>query len=384
MAGKTKNEAASSSSLGIQIRGNSIRIIFYYNGMQCFETVATGNSKANINYAIRRRAEILRKIEDNEFDYRVEFPGSNNIKKFYASYNFTCADYLIKQLSNYERMHEVGEMEAITVKTYRRIINYKLLPYFTDISIGQLKAQDIKQFITSLNCEAKTANQIMIPLRAALDEAVNDGVLTINPMNQLAISKLIRENFHKSTFERERFTNPEREAIIDACDEPMVKNMITVGFFTGLRTGELIALRWDNIHTDHITVTHNQVKGDTTTPKTDAGIREVILLPRARDALIEMYKLTGQYEHVFVSKYTKQPWQSSDALQKQWVKILTKAQVKYRIPYLMRHTFAWMLIDNGESLQFVADQLGHKDMEMVIRIYGGTTKRANYKLRGTY
>lgn len=384
MAGKTKNQTTAKPPIGVQIRGNSIRIFFYYNGKQCFETVATGSSKADINYAVRRRAEVLRKIEDGEFDYRVEFPGSNNIKKFYESYNFTCADYLTKQLSNYQRMNQVGELETITLKTYQRIIESKLLPYFLEKQIGKLSAMDIKQFIGTFECSAKYATQLLIPLRAALDEAVNDGVLTINPMNQLAIGKLIRENFHKSTFKRERFTEHEREAIINACEEPMVKNMITVGFFTGLRLGELIALRWDNIHSDYITVTHNQVKGETTTPKTESGNREIILLPRAKAALVEMQAITKQYDNVFVSKYTGKPWQSSDALQKQWVKILAKAQVKYRVPYLMRHSFAWMLIDNGESLQFVADQLGHKDMEMVIRIYGGTTKRTNYKLKGTY
>ncbi len=383
MAGKTKEQTAN-AQVGIYIRGNSIRILFYYNSVRCYETVATGASKANINYAVRRRAEILRKIEDGEFDYRLEFPESNNVKKFYDSYKFTCGDYLIRQLSNYQRMTEVSELELITLKTYRRIINHKLLPFFANMLIGKMDGQDIKRFINSLDCSAKYATQVMIPLRAALDEAVNDGVLNINPLNQLALAKLIRENFRKSSFIRERFTECERDTIIDSCNEPMVKHMITVGFFTGLRIGELIALRWENIHNDYITVTHNQVKGETTTPKTDSGIREVIMLPRAKQALIEMHKLTGEYDHVFVSKYTKQPWQSSDALQKQWVKILAKAKVKYRIPYLMRHTFAWMLINNGESLQFVADQLGHRDMEMVIRIYGGTTKRINYKLKGSY
>lgn len=377
-------EKTNSAPLGIQLRGKNIRILFYYQGIQCFETVATGTTKADINYAVRRRAEILRKIEDKEFDYRVEFPDSNNIKKFHHSYNFTCGDLLIKQIAIYKKMESVGQIKPITVRTYKNFILHKLLPAFKDKPLNDLTSQEIKVFILNLSGTATSVSQIIIPLRAMLEGAVNDGLITYNPLNGLALNKLIRENFCRSDNTRDRYTNQEREAIIDACHTPMLKWMITFEFFTGLRIGELIALRWIDVFDDYVSVIQNQVKGVTGTPKSESGFREVLLLPRAKKALIEMRKLTGQFEHVFISTQTKRPWTSSDALQKQWVKILQRAGVKYRNPYLMRHTYAHMLLDHGETLQFVADQLGHCDMDMVIKVYGGTTKRINYKLKGEY
>lgn len=381
---QSTKEKTNSTPLGIQLRGKNIRILFYYQGIQCFETVATGTAKAEINYAVRRRAEVLRKIEDGEFDYRVEFPNSNNIKKFHHSYNFTCGDLLLKQITIYEKMALVSQIKPITVTTYKNFIINKLLPAFKDTLLNDLTPQEIKGFILSLNCSSKAVSQIIIPLRAMLDGAVNDGLITYNPLNGLALNKLIRENFCKSDNIRDRYTDQEREAIIAACHTPMLKWMITFEFFAGCRIGELIALRWVDVFEDYVSIIHNQVKGITGTPKSESGLREVLLLPRAKEALIEMRKLTGQFEHVFISQQTKRPWQSSDALQKQWVKILQRAGVKYRNPYLMRHTYAHMLLDRGETLQFVADQLGHRDMEMVIKVYGGTTKRTNYKLKGEY
>lgn len=377
-------EKSTNPPLGINIRGNSIRIMFYFNSVRCYETVATGNSKANINYAIRRRAEILRKIEDGEFDYRIEFPNSNNIKKFYHTYNFTCGDLLLKQIEIYKQTADIGGKKAITFKTYYRIIQSKLMPYFKDILIANLTSLDIRKFVQNLCCSAKTAQQQIIPLRAMIEEALNEGIITINPLNQLALNKLINSSFSKSTYERERFTEYERELIISSCSDPMFKLMITIEFFTGLRIGELIALRWQDVRQDHIIIVENQVKGETTTPKTLAGCREVILLPRAKTAFIELHKITGDYEHVFISNQTKRNWRSSDALQKRWVKLLAKAGVKYRNPYLMRHTFAHMLLDKGENILWVANQLGHRDTEMVIKTYAGTTKRLDYKLKGEY
>jgi integrase len=74
--------------------------------------------------------------------------------------------------------------------------------------------------------------------------------------------------------------------------------------------------------------------------------------------------------HLLTNPNTGKSWHSTDGFRKHWVKIFEELNIKYRNPYQMRHTFASMLVSKGENTYKVAKYLGHKDTEMVVKIYG--------------
>lgn len=371
------------SQVGIEIRGNSIRIIFYFQGKMCRETVVTGTSKADINYAVRRRAEILRKIEDNEFNYCVEFPNSKQAKKF-TPQRPTCYELFNQLISRYENSNK----KPITKITYIRIIRNKLIPYFGDYFIDEVNSEIIKEFIFSLTNTAKYINQLILQIRAMLDYALNDRLIKEHPLEQLALNKLIDEVATDSNYEINPFTEEEQNLILQSCDNKLIKNFIALAFNTGMRLGELIALRWQDIKNSYIEVKLNMVKGYLSTPKTKSGQRKILLLPKAKSALIELRGITGHSEFVFINPDTKLPWQSSDAFWKQWNKVIKKSGIQYRPPYQCRHTYASMLVSKGENLSWVATQMGHVDIEMITRIYAKWIPQADnelgYELKGKY
>ena len=53
-----------------------------------------------------------------------------------------------------------------------------------------------------------------------------------------------------------------------------------------------------------------------------------------------------------------------------WTKLLKQAGVTYRKPHALRHTYASLLIQNGESLAYVSDQLGHSSIKITVDTYG--------------
>ncbi|HXH08224.1 MAG TPA: tyrosine-type recombinase/integrase [Alphaproteobacteria bacterium] len=53
------------------------------------------------------------------------------------------------------------------------------------------------------------------------------------------------------------------------------------------------------------------------------------------------------------------------------------ASLPYRKPHVLRHTFALMLIENGESLAYVRDQLGHASIKITVDTYGHLVPGAN-------
>ena len=105
---------------------------------------------------------------------------------------------------------------------------------------------------------------------------------------------------------------------------------------------------------------------------THAGDRKVLLLPPALSALQAQKQhtfLTGK--RVFHNPLTNKPWETDKQIREMaWRKVLRKAGVRYRYPYQTRHTYASMMLSNGENMMWVSQQMGHVNVEMVIKNYG--------------
>ena len=332
------------SQVGIEIRGNSIRIIFYYQDKMCRETVVTGTTKSDINYAVRRRAEVLRKIEDEEFNYKTEFPNSKQALKF-ESKKPTCRELLNNLIERYEK----GSKKPITKRVYITTIKHKLIPYFGDFFITDITPSLIKQYVNQFKLSRTSINHALMHLRVILDYALNDGIIKDQPLKQLALDKLIDDVAINSEHEVLPLTKDEQDKLLKSCSNPLIRNAIILAINTGLRIGELIALRWDNVYYNHIYVTENMVKGNLGEPKTKPGIRKVLLLPKAKEALDQLRLITGEYTHVLISFKTKNPWQNSTTFWYHWNKAIKLAGIKYREPYQCRHTYASTLLSNGEN-----------------------------------
>lgn len=106
--------------------------------------------------------------------------------------------------------------------------------------------------------------------------------------------------------------------------------------------------------------------------KTEAGEREVMLLPPAIEALLAQKKHTyKEMKYIFHNPRTNQAWETDHQIRRTaWIYALERAGVRYRNPYQTRHTFASMMLSAGENIMWVATQMGHVDTEMVMRTYG--------------
>ena len=107
------------------------------------------------------------------------------------------------------------------------------------------------------------------------------------------------------------------------------------------------------------------------TPKTAAGERHVRLLPAALDALKaqKSYTFLAGAE-IFCNPRTEKRWTGDLVIrERMWKRILLRAGVRYRYPYQMRHTYASMMLQAGESVMWVAQQMGHTDWTFTARTY---------------
>ena len=151
-----------------------------------------------------------------------------------------------------------------------------------------------------------------------LEDALNAGLIKSNPFNEIELSKLLKKTAKSSDYVVEPFSSDERAAIIDAtrADE---RPMIIFWFNTGLRPGEMIALRWGKIDFKSATalIDLNVVMRTEKGPKTSAGIRRVDLNEDAIAALSAQKLISmSRGEHVWLSPSTNKPWETDAQIRK--------------------------------------------------------------------
>ena len=348
--------AASASSIGVRFR---------YRGVACEERLKLAPTPRNLAFARNLRGRIMDEIAKGVFDYATHFPASNR------------ARLLTKDPGAIELVGDRLDAWLTAVKPliahstwlgYDKAVRNVLLPAFGKLRLRELTRAAIRTWIGEQTTSAKRINNVLTPLRQMLAEALDEGTIQADPMHGLTV----RRKGPKED-DIDPFTPEESAAILTACDGQF-RNLVQFALWTGLRTSELIGLRWQDIDWRHglVLVRQAQVAGQTKGTKTEAGRREVKLLPPAFEALKAQKSHTLlANDRVFHDPRTGEPWLGDKQIREwHWRPTLKRAQVRYRYPYQTRHTYASTLLSAGENPVWVASQMGHKDWVMIVRTYG--------------
>jgi len=369
---------------GVTVRkhsqGETINITFTYKGVKCREPLSNleVNNK-NLKYAERTLGEIHNKIERGTFVYAEYFPRSSRLKLFgNAAIGKTVKIYLDEYLD----ICATRQLSPSTINGYRKCCN--ALVTLHAFPASELTPAAMKAWIQSQKTTLKTIRNQLSFLRSALDEAVTDGVLQINPVSLVKASRYQSKKTDKDDdYIVDPFAPEEVSAIYQSTKYEEWLNTFRFEFNTGVRPSELCALGWDDIDfigkTAH--VQNASVVGVIKETKTKAGTRKIELNEEAMNALLAQKKFTFMNSpYVFCDPKTGKPWANADAIRKKaWVPTLKKAGVRYRNPYQTRHTFATRHISQGANLFWLAGQMGHKGPEMLFRHYGSYLKEYDGK-----
>jgi integrase len=363
---------------GVRIRNypsgkRALEIQFQYQGMTCKEVIPYLNAdrKGDHRYAINLKAEIESTIARQTFDYQTYFPNSPRAKRINCSTGqITIRELIEDWLIDVERTYPHS-----TFRCYKKSCYAHLIPQFGDINARELTPHNIRQWIRSRTCTLKSIRNDLTPLRAVLDQALNDDLIDFSPLDKIKVSKLVSRATASSGYQVNPFTSQEINAILDeASDYEMgFYNLLQFAFYTGLRTSELFGLQWRDVDWDAGTVSVQRaiVEREMKETKTQSSNRSVILLPSAMSALKRQKILSfvgGNF--VFIRPEQKGHYFDYEHLERPWKIILKRAEIAYRNPYQTRHTYASQLLSGGENPLFVAKQMGHKTTEMIMRHYG--------------
>ena len=243
------------------------------------------------------------------------------------------------------------------------------------ILFSELRRRHVKEWAAGRNVSPKTLGNILSPLRIALDDAVEDELIDLNP---LAGFKIKRRRYADGVRIQARqiapFSVEEREAILSRL-VGQEHNLIQFAFWSGLRTSELCALEWCDVDwlRGSVRVSRALTLGceEPEETKTEAGLRDVKLLEPAIEALRSQKAYTFlNGEEVFQNPRTGKRWKGDGPIRESlWIPALKRAGVRYRNPYQTRHSYATMMLMAGEHVMWVAKQMGHTDWSFTARTY---------------
>lgn len=352
------------SARGVEARENSIRIRITHNGETIKGTLKTAGvpllpTPANLKYAARMAEEIRQKLRLGLYRAADYFPDDDRDSGSLPTVGERLEDWIALQSS----------LKASTIKSYRVSIDW----WKKHLGTKPVEALVHSDILRALSKEAewsgKTRNNRVIPLRRMLELAIRDGIIKSNPLEGLEAAS------HQKP-EPDPFTTEEANTIIQAMEQmfgEQMANYFGFKFFTGLRTGESLGLRWGSIDwpSKTMVVKEGLVMGEHVESTKTSRSRSVHLNSNA------IYFLKRQKAHtfmlpegwVFVDPKTGKRWADDwGPRNTYWEPVLRKLGLRYRSPYQTRHTYATMMLMAGVTPAFAARQMGHS-VQMFISTY---------------
>lgn len=348
----------------IEIRPNSIRITFTVDGRRMKKTlVAAGGgplppTAGNIKYAHRMAKEIASKIRLGLFSMAEYFPTEAEADD---------AATVGKRIKLWLEL-QTGLANS-TLRSYRIAADW-WISQLGEKPVGSIVHSDILRALASRpDWSGKTRNNKVSVLRQALQLARRDGVIEADPLDGLEASS------HQSP-EPDPFTVAEVDLIIGEMRDrygPGIAAYFEFKFFTGLRTSESLAVRWEHVDWPSRTIQISEaiVMGEHLKRTKTKTVRQVQLNTRALAVLTAQKALTFMLKEgwIFVDPRTSKRWADDWYPRRMlWEPTLKKLGLRHRSPYQTRHTYATMLLMAGVTPAYAARQMGHS-VQMFLKTY---------------
>ena len=279
----------------------------------------------------------------------------------------TLGDFSKEFLELHVRVHN----KASTVANHEIILNKYLVPALGDLRLDQIGEQQVAKFRAAQKAAGlknATVNNHLIVLRSLLGRAFDWNQISVVPKIKKLPKHLPPIRF--LSFEEAERLNTAAKTV------PEWYAPIVVALNTGMRLGELIALKWDDIDltAGMLTVQRSDWQGSLNTPKS-GKIRNVPLNAKAQTVLKAERHLRGPWVFCKEDGSRRTNVEFASGLQR----VRKLAGLQGFEWHGLRHTFASHLAMRGVPMRAIQELLGHADLQMTLRyshLTPDTTRRS--------
>jgi integrase len=259
------------------------------------------------------------------------------------------------------------DVKPSTLTDYRSAVTSRLLPAFGSLPVEELTPTRIEDWRDSLGGERaltnRTRNKAVTILGGIMERARKVYGLPSNPVRDV---EKLRERYDATRFE---FYSPEEVwALVRAAASEQDAAIYLTAAFTGLRRGELIALRWRDVDFERssIRVSGSFANGKLTTPKSGHG-RVVPMVPEVAAALARLAQRGWSTADELVFPGEVGMYLDGSALRRRFVAACASAGLRPIRFHDLRHTFGTLAVRGAESIVELQNWLGHAEVRTTMR-----------------
>jgi integrase len=287
-------------------------------------------------------------------------------------------------------LRTAGRKES-TVRAYEVTLEYAK-DEFGRRNVRDIRPSDISSLLDRIAKTPRTQKTVtqstlakhLRQLGSCLGAAAAEGYADENPVSRLHSTRRPKVSRLAPAY----FTDDELSRLWpELADRPVYANLCKAALATGMRSGELAALRWTDVSllTNEITVSRTYVAGVGETSTKSGKSRVVDLSPQAATIFTDWYALAGGDSLVFEKEL-------GGHLDPSYVirRILYPAMKRAGVPrvgehgrsrtfHSFRHTFARITLESGAEITWVKEQLGHQSINLTVDTYGRWARTAQKK-----
>jgi integrase len=331
------------------------------DGKRQKKTLKLLNTKANMKLAKNKIIPaLLHKLENDKF-----------IEKLVPTLN----EFMVVSF----KMNE-GTRSLNTQNDYRISYDKHISLTLGHLRLDKIKVSHIKQWQSDLlkKVSPRRVRNVRATLSTILKDAMADELIEKNPLSLVKTVKV-------SKTEITPFNMDEIKLILEN-SSAQDRNFFALAFFSGMRSGEMIGLKWSDINFSklEIKISRSRKMGVDGKTKTESSNRTIEILDPLIPYLKSQYQHTGELNsYVFLNKFNEPIYDIKRIREKGWKKTLKACNLEYRTIYQTRHSFATMMLENGEDILWLSNMLGHTDSSMTLSKYTHYVKKEEKK-RGQF
>ena len=341
----------------IRKRGKNYCIVYFHDGKHRRKTVGPRKRDAE-----RALAEINVEIARGTYrePRRIRF-----------------AEFAAEWLRDYAK----PQVKASTFTGYESLTRMHLVPFFGPYQLSEVTPALVQRFQSEKVAEGKlspnTVGKAMTLLKEMLGHAVQWEYLRANPAQHVKKVRSVRP-------EMDFLTPTEVTRFLEKCS-PGFRPLFTTAVLTGMRRGELLGLQWGDLDwaSSSIRVRRSLYKGKFVEPKSARGYRTISMTPHLESTL-RRHRLASPHSEadlVFCGQ-TGGPLDPDNLVKREFLPALRRAGLRQIRFHDLRHTFASLMIHQGENVKLIQEALGHASVQVTIDRYGHLLPGGGSECRG--
>jgi integrase len=248
------------------------------------------------------------------------------------------------------------------------------------LKINRITVAVIEKFITARQLEGMnlgTLRKILVTLGQILNYAVRHKYLDHNPLRDAERPKAQGK---EKTKEQQVLTPEQINTFLARVEDQKYYTLFIVAVMTGAREGEILGLKWSDIDWDNKQLQIQRTFNNSRffLPKTKESRRKIDLPPLVLREL-KKWRLAcpkNEFDLIFPNKQGK-PINHRNMVQRYFQPALKAAGLPVIRFHDLRHTYASLLIEQGENIKYIQSQLGHSSPTVTLNVYAHLMKPTN-------